>query len=324
MQYRVGEKIKPMTDFIERSIIQSKQDKKLFRDVHGIILVDKPLGLSSNHALQTVRKRLFAKKAGHAGTLDPLATGMLPICFGEATKCAGLMLGHRKAYRAIFKLGVTTDSGDREGDILQTREIDSNLTLNKIEQLIEQFRGSITQRPPAHSALRVGKIRAYELARRGEKIELPLRQVEIFRYEVLRFDHDEIEVEVECGSGTYIRSLATDLGEALACGAHVKQLRRLWVDPFQAMPMLELANFDHIDDAILKTHLLPLDAGLLHWPRIDLNSTDSLRVQRGQTFEWPHESPQVPARAYSNQGVLIALIQPSNGKVSILRGFCLS
>ncbi len=197
-----------------------------YRDLHGIVLLDKPLGLSSNQALQAVRRLLRAAKGGHTGALDPLATGLLPLCFGEATKLAGSLLGARKAYLAECRLGVTTDTADSEGEVVQQRPV-PELDADAIEAALARLRGHILQVPPMYSALKQGGERLYVKARRGETVEVPPRGVDVHRLDLLARDGDTLQLLVECGSGTYVRSLAADLGEDLGCGAHLTALRRI-------------------------------------------------------------------------------------------------
>ena len=211
------------------------------RKLSGILLLDKPQGLSSNQALQKVRRLFNARKAGHTGSLDPLATGLLPICFGEATKIAGHLLGSRKAYAAECRLGVTTDTDDADGQVVSTRPIPS-FGMEEIEAALVPLRGRIVQTPPVYSAIKQGGVALYKRARRGEDVEVPTREVDVHRLEVTALTADRLSFTVECGSGTYVRSLVRDLGELLGCGAHVAELRRLWVDPFRDPRMWTLED----------------------------------------------------------------------------------
>src|SRR5690606_15828757 len=210
--------------------------RRKLRPLDGILLLDKPSGPSSNQALQRVKQLYRAAKAGHTGSLDPLATGLLPVCLGEATKIAGHLLGSRKAYRTVAVLGATTDTDDADGQVLLERPVPA-LGESLIEAALAPLRGRIAQRAPIYSALKSGGEPLYARARRGEAIEAPVREVEVHRLELLRREGATLELEIECGSGTYVRSLVRDLGEALGCGAHVAQLRRLWVEPFHAPRM---------------------------------------------------------------------------------------
>jgi tRNA pseudouridine55 synthase len=211
--------------------------------VDGILLLDKPEGLSSNQALQRVRRAFGAAKAGHTGSLDPLATGMLPCCLGEATKVAGYLLGARKAYAARVRLGATTTTGDREGEVIERSDVPV-LDRATVEAAAARFIGRILQRPPAYSALKRGGVPLYRLARRGETVEVEPRPVEIHSIRVDAVGDGLIDLTVVCGAGTYIRSLAVDLGAALGCGAHLEALRRTWVDPFEGRPMHTLAEVE--------------------------------------------------------------------------------
>lgn len=261
----------------------SQRKRTVFRDIDGILLLDKPAGLSSNQALQRARHLLRAAKAGHTGSLDPLATGLLPICFGEATKLAGHLLGSRKAYRAVAKLGVTTDTEDADGQMLRERPVPA-LDASAIEAALKPLRGRIRQRPPVYSALKQGGEPLYAKARRGEQVTVPEREVEVFRLDLIEHGEDWLRLEVECGSGTYIRSLVRDLGEALGCGAHILELRRLWVDPFRAPAMVTLAGLEALDEAGREALLLPVEAGFADWRRVVLDAGQARRLGQGQTL----------------------------------------
>ena len=294
------------------------------RDLHGIVLLDKPLGLSSNQALQTVRRLLRAAKGGHTGALDPLATGLLPLCFGEATKLAGTLLGARKAYLADCQLGITTDSGDSEGAIIRQQPV-PELDVGKIEAVLATLRGSIRQVPPMYSALKQDGERLYVKARRGESVERPARDVEVYRLDLLGRNGDTLQLLVECGSGTYVRSLAVDLGEALGCGAHLSALRRTWVEPFREPRMVTLAELKQAaeqgDDALL-AHLLPLSAGLSDLPSVTLDDAQSLSISRGQPIQLAESAATGRCAAYSSDGVLLALLElDDEHRTRVLRGF---
>ncbi len=261
-----------------------------FRKLDGILLLDKPRGLSSSQALQQARRLFRAEKGGHTGALDPLATGLLPLCFGEATKLAGNLLGSRKAYDAVARLGVVTDTDDAEGQPLREREV-GRYTIRQIDQALRGLTGRIQQRPPIFSALKRGGEPLYAKARRGETVEVEARPVEVHRFDLLSaadlLDGGEplLRLQVECGSGTYVRSLVRDLGEALGCGAHVAELRRLWVDPFREPRMWTLEALHQLaerDPRSLDACLLPLEAGLIGLPRIDLTGEAAARFRMGQ------------------------------------------
>ncbi|AWV07069.1 tRNA pseudouridine(55) synthase TruB [Marilutibacter maris] len=262
----------------------SRRARTRFRPLDGILLLDKPTGLSSNQALQQVRRLFRAEKGGHTGSLDPLATGLLPICFGEATKIAGLLLGSRKAYVAEAVLGATTDSDDADGQVLRQRPV-PEIDDARMEAVLAPLRGRIRQRAPIFSALKQGGEPLYAKARRGEAIEAPEREVVVERLEVTGRDGDRLCLLVECGSGTYIRSLVRDLGEALGCGAHVSMLRRLWVEPFVAPAMHTLEQLQALagqgDEALLAC-LLPIEAGLAGLPSVTVDVDGEQRLAHGQ------------------------------------------
>ncbi|MEJ2479969.1 MAG: tRNA pseudouridine(55) synthase TruB, partial [Acidihalobacter sp.] len=214
------------------------------RDVHGVLLLDKPPGMSSNQALQAVKRLFNANKAGHTGSLDPLATGLLPLCFGEATKVSSFLLEADKRYRARCRLGVRTDSADAEGQVIAERSVPAELDSATIERALAPLRGDIEQIPPMHSALKHQGKRLYELARQGVEVERKPRRVRIARYELVARDGDELEFDIACSSGTYVRTLIDDLGQALGCGAHVTQLRRVSVEPFDDPKMYTLEELE--------------------------------------------------------------------------------
>jgi tRNA pseudouridine55 synthase len=301
---------------------ERKLPRIAWRDLHGIVLLDKPAGLSSNEALQAVRRLFRAAKGGHTGALDPMATGLLPLCFGEATKLAGNLLGAGKAYEAECRLGVTTTTADREGEVLRERPVPA-LDDAVVEAALAPLRGRIVQVPPAYSALKQGGERLYLKARRGEVVEAPPREVEIHRLELLSRTADTLVFEVECGSGTYVRSLAVDLGEALGCGAHLTALRRLWVEPFRAPDMVTLAELEQAagqgDEALL-AWLLPVAAGLDDWPKLPLDEAQSQAIARGQPIVVAGASG--PHAAFASDGALLALLElDAEGRSRILRGF---
>jgi tRNA pseudouridine55 synthase len=298
----------------------SKSDQ---RDVHGILLFDKPHGFSSNQALQTVRRLFDAAKAGHTGSLDPLATGLLPICFGEATKIAGLLLGSHKAYVTEAKLGETTATDDAEGAIVETRAV-PDLDDATIEAALATLRGRIVQTPPAYSAIKQGGEPLYRRARRGEAVDVPSREVDVHAFRLAGRTPTTLTLEVECGSGTYVRSLVRDLGERLGCGAHVASLRRLWVEPFLSPSMTTLETLDRLaasgGTAALDALLLPLEAGLTGYPQVTVDEATAAKLRYGQ--------PAYAAGAASGQlvaldpaGQAVALVESADGRLRTLRGF---
>ena len=261
-----------------------------WRPVDGIVLLDKPAGMSSNAALQAVRRLYRAEKGGHTGALDPLATGLLPVCLGEATKIAGLLLAGRKAYEAGIVLGATTDTDDADGQVLLSRPVPA-LDRATVEAALRPFLGRIRQRPPIYSALKQGGEPLYAKARRGETIEVPEREVEVEAIELLSLEGGTLRLAVTCGSGTYIRSLARDLGEALGCGAHIASLRRTWVEPFDRPDMATLGQLEALaaagGEAALDARLLPVDAGLARFPAVVLDDAGAARVAHGQPVDGP-------------------------------------
>jgi tRNA pseudouridine55 synthase len=283
----------------------------------GIVLLDKPRGLSSNAALQRVKRALGATKAGHAGTLDPLATGMLPILLGEATKIAGYLLHRDKAYAVTCRLGQSTTTYDAEGEVTRERRVPA-IDPDRLHGLLAGFTGLIRQRAPVYSAIKQGGQPLYRRARRGEEVMAPEREVRIDRIEVAAMPHEgQLDLVVECGSGTYIRSLAHDLGEALGCGAHVSALRRLWVSPFRDLPM---AGLDEILSG--SRPLLPTLAGLAGWPTVQLDPDGWLDVRQGRSIAAaaPGAGPPGPIAAISPGGSLAALLEAGpDGRLRPLR-----
>jgi tRNA pseudouridine55 synthase len=219
--------------------MQNKPPRVNKRSVNGILLLDKPTGLSSNAALQITKKLYNAKKAGHTGSLDPLASGMLPLCFGEATKFAQLLLEADKYYQVVGKLGITTTTEDVEGEVVEQKSA-AYITREEIEKVLSQFRGSIEQMPPMYSAIKHKGQPLYKLARQGIVIEREKRNVSIHEIEIINFHDDLLELTIRCSKGTYIRTLVADIGKALGCGAHVVALRRLEVVPFKESQMVTL------------------------------------------------------------------------------------
>ena len=253
------------------------------RPVHGVLLLDKPLGWSSNDALQKAKGLLRAEKAGHTGTLDPLASGVLPLCFGAATKFSHLLLEARKSYVARLRLGATTTTGDAEGEILRQREI--KLDAEFLASTLSRFVGSIRQTPPMFSALKKDGKPLYEYARAGIEVERESRAVEIFTLSrvagPLPERSDEVSIEVSCSKGAYIRSLAVDIGEALGCGAHLSGLRRTGSGPFGIERCHSLESLQEMDEAGRLACLLPVDALLQGIPTISLGADDAGRFLGG-------------------------------------------
>ena len=256
------------------------KDPTIWRDVHGIVLVDKPQGLSSNQALQKVRRLFRAAKGGHTGSLDPLATGLLPVCLGEATKIAGHLLGASKAYVADVRLGATTATADAEGEILETRPVPP-LDAAAIERALAPLRGRIRQVPPIYSALKQDGVPLYRLAREGVPVQVEAREVEVFRLDLVSHDGADLRLAVECGSGTYVRSLARDLGEALGCGAHLTALRRTASGDWTLAHAIPLADCER-DVAAMHARVVPMSGLLSSWPAVTVNVDGERRIRHGQ------------------------------------------
>lgn len=247
--------------------------------MHGIVLLDKPIGLSSNAALQRVRYRFGKIKAGHAGTLDPLATGMLPIFLGEATKFIQHVLSARKAYRTTIAFGAETATADREGEIVATASA-PKATRAELDAVLARFVGRIRQTPPVYSAIKRDGVPLYKLARQGEQVTVPEREVEIERIDVLAYSPQALEIDVVCGSGTYVRSLGVDIGQALDSAAHLSALRRLWVSPFETRPMVDLAMLNEADDP--GVHVFAIDQAMPQFPPVVLTSSDYAELCLGR------------------------------------------
>ncbi|NND45200.1 MAG: tRNA pseudouridine(55) synthase TruB [Xanthomonadales bacterium] len=255
------------------------------KPVHGVVLLDKPEGLSSNQALQKVRRLFEARKAGHTGSLDPFATGMLPICLGEASKTAGYMLDADKAYRATMKLGQATETGDTEGAVVEEQPVPPHSDA-EIAQALNAFRGEIDQVPPMYSALKHQGQPLYKLARAGKTVERAPRRVAIREISLVERTPDTLTFEVQCSKGTYIRTLAEDIGRALDTCAHLVALRRLWVQPFEDATMVTLDQLRNAaEEASLSSWLLPLDAGLQSWPVCELDAEAARRFAHGNPVD---------------------------------------
>jgi tRNA pseudouridine55 synthase len=279
------------------------------RPVDGVVLLDKPVGLTSNQALQAVKRLFDARKAGHTGSLDPLASGMLPICLGEATKLSGFLLNADKSYRVECLLGITTETGDREGAVRSRRPVPV-LGPRELEAVLAEFRGQIAQVPPMYSALRHQGRRLYELARRGLEVPRQPRTVMIHRLHCLRLEGERLELEVRCSKGTYIRSLVEDMGEALGCGAHVSALRRFTVAPYQSTQMVSLQQLEALAGSghgSLDQALQPVDSALGEWPRLNLNTDLAHYLRHGQPVIVPRAPVDGMVRLYEGESRFIGV-----------------
>lgn len=268
------------------------------RAVHGVLLLDKPLGLSSNDALQKVKRLLRAEKAGHTGTLDPLATGLLPLCFGAATKFSQVSLEADKTYRATLQLGVRTSTGDAEGEVLEQRPVE--VVPQQLLQACMRFMGPIQQVPPMYSALKRDGRALYEYARAGIEVEREPREVTIFSIEVLKWQGSSLDIEVRCSKGTYIRTLAEDIGEALGCGAHLSALRRTGSGPVTLQGAHTLAELEAMSEAERDACLQPVDALLADWPVLRLEAEDAGRFLSGMRRRTAHAAAE-QVRVYGPQ-----------------------
>jgi len=280
--------------------------------VDGIVLLDKPAGLSSNAALQQVKRVFGARKAGHGGSLDPLASGMLPICLGEATKLAGPMLAGRKCYEFELHLGLETTTGDLEGEVVGEPRAVPPLSVAAARSIVAAFVGRREQVPPMHSALRHKGARLYELARRGIEVDRAPRAIEIDAFELLELEGQRLTLRVTCSKGTYIRTLGQDLAAALGSCGYIDGLRRLWVEPFAAEPMVTIETLQaHADDrGALERWLLPPDRGVESWPRVDLGAEDARRVLDGQALVLPVPcGNEVAVRLYGPSGTFLGIAQ---------------
>ena len=296
------------------------------RPINGVILLDKPTGISSNDALQKVKRIYFAEKAGHTGALDPLATGMLPICLGEATKFSQFLLDSDKRYRVIAKLGERTDTSDSDGEVVETRPIDVNL--EKLEACIDTFRGESDQVPSMFSALKYQGKPLYEYARKGIEVPRESRKITVYEIVLHRFEGDEVEMEVHCSKGTYIRTIVDDLGEMLGCGAHVTMLRRTGVAkyPYEKMVTLEQLNElleqAHRDEVapkeLLDPLLLPMDTAVEDLPEVNLNAELTNLVQHGMPVQVLGAPEGTPIRMTSGEDKLFIGVAEVNddGKVA--------
>ncbi|WGV99821.1 tRNA pseudouridine(55) synthase TruB [Vibrio sp. YMD68] len=296
------------------------------RPVNGVILLDKPTGISSNDALQKVKRIYFAQKAGHTGALDPLATGMLPICLGEATKFSQFLLDSDKRYVVKAKLGERTNTSDSDGEVVETRDV--NVTREQLERCVASFKGETDQVPSMFSALKHQGRPLYEYAREGIEVPRESRKITVYSIELLRFEGDEIEMEVHCSKGTYIRTITDDLGEMLGCGAHVTYLRRTGVAkyPYEKMvtleqlnELLEQAERDEVAPReLLDPLLMPMDTAVEDLPEVNMNAELTDLVQHGmpvQVFGAPAEGTVRMTSGDEKLFIGVAVID-DNGKVA--------
>lgn len=266
------------------------------REVNGILLLDKPAGITSNDALQQVKRIYAAAKAGHTGALDPLATGMLPICLGEATKFSQFLLEADKRYRVVAKLGVRTDTSDADGEVVETRPV--NVVTGDLLSALDRFRGESQQIPSMYSALKYQGKPLYQYAREGIEIPRESRPITVYDLQLIRFEGDEVELEIHCSKGTYIRTIVDDLGELLGCGAHVAVLRRLAVANYPSDRMLTLEQLACILENCqaqeilprleLDPLLLPMDTAVAHLPEVHMSELVAGYINQGQAVQVPN------------------------------------
>ena len=280
------------------------------RNVNGVLLLDKPTGITSNAALQKVKRLFNANKAGHTGSLDPLASGLLPICLGEATKISGFLLSADKEYHAVCKLGVTTDSGDADGEVRETRPV-GGICVAEVQEVLEGFLGQSQQTPPMHSAIKRNGQPLYKLAREGVEVAREPREITIHSLDLIRLEGDELELAVRCTKGTYIRVLAEDIGEALGCGAHVSALRRTGVGALHDQPIHTLEELQAVDaeggPAALDALLLPMESTLPDWPQVRLSEDASFYLCQGQPVFVPQLKDRGWVRLYAGNERFLGL-----------------
>lgn len=291
------------------------------RNVHGILLLDKPIGLTSNGALQEVKLLYKARKAGHTGSLDPIATGLLPICFGEATKISSFFLDADKRYTTVFRLGESTDTGDAEGEIVYSAAVD--VSDESVDEALATFRGRIQQVPPMYSAIKHRGQPLYKLARQGIEVERKPRAVNVYQASWRRLDTVNIEVELHCSSGFYVRTLAHELGERLGCGAHVASLRRIGVGPFtlnNAESLEQLRRARSVEE--LDRLLIPADEGLSDLPDVMLSADAAYYLCRGQPVRTPSAPTSGWVRLYAKEAGFLGVGQVlADGRVAPKRLF---
>lgn len=297
----------------------AKQRRRKGRIISGIIVLDKAVGLSSNKALQEVKWLFEANKAGHTGSLDPLATGVLPLCLGEATKVSQFLLNSDKRYRARIKLGIRTDSADSEGQVIAECD-EVNVSREQVEQALQSFKGETQQIPPMHSALKVDGVPLYKLAREGKTIPREARSICVYELELTDFQGDEIELEITCSKGTYIRTIADDLGQDLGCGAHIIALRRLQAGAFTeadcvSTDVLREVKEKHGMDR-LDQNLIPMDRAIEDLPEVNLPSIAASQFKNGQSVLVRHLPEEGLVRLYEEEQFIGIGCIDDDGKVA--------
>ena len=283
------------------------QKKSLKREIDGVFLLDKPLGFSSNQALKKIQWLFNAKKAGHTGTLDPMATGLLPICLGEATKFSHRLLDAHKSYIATIQLGITTSTGDQEGEVISEKEVVLNEA--QLKDTLKKFIGDMTQIPPMYSALKFEGKPLYEYAREGIEIERKSRQIKIFDIKLINIEKSIITIEVLCSKGTYIRTLAEDIGQTMGCGAHLKGLERTQTGNFQLSEALSIEALEAMPMASREKALMPIDVLIEELSSIKLNMAELDAIKKGQSIDFNSKNDK-EVRLYSPSGQFVGVGQP--------------
>ncbi len=286
-----------------------KKNNRSKRDVNGVLLFNKPQGITSNDVLQKIKRIFNARKAGHTGSLDKPATGMLPLCFGEATKFTTYLLNADKHYIARCKLGVTTTTGDQAGEIL-SESVVPKLTSRRLEAVLEKFKGEIQQIPPMYSAIKQNGQRLYELAYQGKEVERAPRSITIYDIELIAFDDDEFEIRVHCSKGTYIRTLVEDIGNDIGCGAHITRLIRNGVSNFTGDQMVSLETILECAEQgneALDNLLLPVDSIIEDMPEVTLNGAITRYIENGQAVMVPQAPTEGLLRIYNENHDFIGI-----------------
>ena len=280
--------------------------------IDGVLLLNKPVGITSNAALQKAKWLLNAKKGGHTGTLDPFADGLLPLCFGEATKFSGYLLDADKRYRAVMQLGVTTSTGDPEGEVLSTCEV--NVSRDDILAVLPRFRGEIEQIPPMHSALKHQGRPLYEYARAGIEIDRPPRKVTIRALDLIEYTPPRVVLDVQCTAGTYIRTLAQDIGAALGCGAYLTELTRTAAGGFNLDQAHTLVDLDALEPSQRQVWLQPADCLVAYLPALQLDETDATAICQGRSIPDPGTQPGL-LRLYTGANRFLGLAHAEDGQL---------
>lgn len=289
------------------------------RPINGIVLLDKPTGLSSNAALQKVKHLFEARKAGHTGSLDPLATGVLPLCLGEATKVSQFLLDSDKRYLARIKLGVRTDSGDSEGNEVETGDA-SKVDSDQLGNALKRFQGKIEQLPPMYSAIKVDGVPLYKMARKGIEVDRSPREVTVYSIELRSFESDEFEIDVACSKGTYIRTIADDIGQILGCGAHIVQLRRTAAGVFTEQRCVNIETLEQVKASEgldgIDSFIVPMDEAVGNLPEVRLPSITADCVKHGQAVLVRHLPAEGLVRLYEEEEFIGIGCIDDDGKVA--------